>query len=283
MGSRETRLAKLSAVVVLFLFSVTPFLVKSTAVDPYLYTVVRSVVAAAVIALIIRRIPKPSWDRYNVICVMSAAVSNLCFIAACRYTDVSSAVAVTYSWPMLVPIIGWLCFRTKTKRRDLVLLGIGILGLALIFAEQWSKPLTFDLGKMMALGSGVTFGIYVCANSKVRGGAEMAFYASVASAILGVLAFACFGKQDGLDSWDWSAMALNGVANGVVMLFFNYSLAHWNASAVTVVVSAELAVSPMWAILFLRERPSSFVIAGIAIMLLTMFAALIRPETKESS
>ncbi len=136
MGTRETRLAQLSAVAVLLLFSVIPYLVKSTSVDPFAQTAVRSLIAALVTALLIRSLPKPTWERYNVICAVSAGISSMFFVAACHYTDSSSAVAITYSWPLLVPLVGWIWMRRKTSRRDLLLLGIGALGIVFIFAEQ---------------------------------------------------------------------------------------------------------------------------------------------------
>lgn len=281
MGTRETRLAKLSAVVVLFLFSATPYLVKSTSVDPFAYTAVRSLIAALTTALIIRRVPKPTWDRYTVICAVSAAISSMFFIAACRYTDSSSAVAITYAWPLLVPLVGWLWMRKKTKRRDLLLLGIGAIGIMLIFAEQWSKPLTLDRGKLMALLSGIAWAVYICSNWRLRGGGDLAFHVNVVTGIFGAVVFSFLGGNHAQTTWDWTAMVLNGMASGLVMICFNYALAYWNTTAVTLVVSAEVAVGPLWVILFLGERPAPLVWVGMALIMATMVAAFTGPPRKE--
>ncbi|MBN8549970.1 MAG: DMT family transporter [Deltaproteobacteria bacterium] len=283
MHARETRLAKLSAVAVLFLFSITPFLVKTTSVDPFAYSVVRSLVACLIIPLLARRAPKLDLSRYSVVCIVSGAVSNVLFLAACHYTDVTSAVAVTYSWVALVPIVGWLWLRTRTAKRDLVLLGFGAVGLVLIFADQKSLRSSFDIGKLMALGSGIAWAIYIVSNTKLRGGADMAFYVNVVSALMGAAVFAVSGAPLQIEAWDWVPMILNGVANGLVMLCFNYSLKYWNTYAVTVVVSAELAISPLWVIVFLGERPGALVWAGMAVMIVTMLVALVRPAGKEEA
>lgn len=283
MGTRETRLAKLSAIAVLLLFSAIPYLVKSTSVDPFAQTAVRSFVAAIMVGVLIRRLPKPTWERYSVICAISAGVSSMFFIAACHYTDSSSAVAITYSWPLLVPLVGWLWMGKKTSRRELLLLGIGAVGIVLIFAEQWAKPLSFDRGKLMALVSGIAWAVYICSNWKVRGEGDLAFHVNVVTGIFGAAVFSFLGGDHADSRWDWTAMVLNGIASGLAIICFNYALKYWNTTAVTLVVSAEVAVGPLWVILFLGERPPPFVWAGMALITLTMFAAFTGSAKKEKT
>ncbi len=133
----------------------------------------------------------------------------------------------------------------------------------------------------MALISGIAWAVYICSNWKVRGGGDLAFHVNVVTGILGALVFSFFGGEHAQGHWDWIAMTLNGIASGLAVICFNYALKYWNTTAVTIVVSGEVALGPLWVILFLGERPAPFVWVGMALIILTILVAFKRPPRKE--
>lgn len=88
-----------------------------------------------------------------------AGVAFALYSASLLYTDVVRAVLLFYLLPVWGFLLGWIILGDRITAPRWIAIGLGILGMAIIFADDTGIPLPRNTGDWFGLASGVFFAL----------------------------------------------------------------------------------------------------------------------------
>lgn len=88
-----------------------------------------------------------------------AGVAFALYSASLLYTDVVRAVLLFYLLPVWGFLLGWIILGDRITAPRWVAIGLGILGMAIIFADDTGIPLPRNTGDWFGLASGIFFAL----------------------------------------------------------------------------------------------------------------------------
>jgi drug/metabolite transporter (DMT)-like permease len=230
----------------------------------------RSGVAAIVVLLAVRRLPRFSASTLLVGAAYAATVVT--FITANKLTTAANTVFFQGTAPLYLAILGPLVLREHMPRRDVPLLFVIAAGMLLLFAGD-AGPLSTApnpaLGNVIGVVSGCCWSLTLLGlrwlekrDPSAKGGA-----AGNAAVVGNILAFAAFLPL-ALPVSDLSAGDVAGVAYlGVFQVGLSYvlltrSITYVPAVEASLLLLVEPALSPLWAWMLHGEVPGLWPLAG---------------------
>jgi drug/metabolite transporter (DMT)-like permease len=153
----------------------------------------------------------------------------------------------------------------KATRADWITIALALAGMAMFFKD--SLTLGHLDGDILAVISGVCFAGTAIALRKQKEGSP------VESIILGnLLAFAIglpsIVQAPALPSSGWAALVALGVVQlGVSYWLYARAIRHVTALQAVIIPVIEPVLNPVWVLIFIGERPSSWALAGGAVVL----------------
>lgn len=242
----------------------------------------RGIFSAALFALLWSRQERPAgrWSFQATVGALSVAFTVLFFVMATRWTTAAAAIFLQSSAPAWVLVLGWVLLGLVPSRTDaLALVGCG-LGLALFFVGKLSGASFW--GNVVALLSGVAFGIHILSMRQVDGTLRLPVLAW-GNALAALLALG--GAASGLTSLvvreelafslptlpQW----LNLLYLGIVQIGLGYSLFVLAIRRITsmeasLLVLLEPVLNPVWVYLGTGESPGGWAVAGGVLVLATL-------------
>jgi drug/metabolite transporter (DMT)-like permease len=198
----------------------------------------------------------------------TAAISA--FVAANKLTTAANAIVLQYTAPIFVFLIVGYFFRERIGAGTWAALGIGMAGIAVIFAGSAGQP---DFaGVAVALLSGLLFSIYMV---------SLRFLNSVPAVTLTCInnLACCFFLlpfvigQLSLDRIEGSIIAVMGVVQlGVPYWLFSRAVAKIPVHEASLIVLIEPVLNPLWVALAVGEIPAratliggALIVAGLAV------------------
>jgi drug/metabolite transporter (DMT)-like permease len=198
----------------------------------------------------------------------TAAISA--FVAANKLTTAANAIVLQYTAPIFVFLIVGYFFRERIGAGTWAALGIGMAGIAVIFAGSAGQP---DFaGVAVALLSGLLFSIYMV---------SLRFLNSVPAVTLTCInnLACCFLLlpfvigQLSLDRIEGSIIAVMGVVQlGVPYWLFSRAVAKIPVHEASLIVLIEPVLNPLWVALAVGEIPAratliggALIVAGLAV------------------
>jgi drug/metabolite transporter (DMT)-like permease len=225
----------------------------------------------AIAALVLYAIRRPSlraigrgeWGP----AVAIAATTGL-FIVANKLTTAANAILIQYSAPVWVALLGQWFLGERASRLDWATIVVVLGGIALFFFDQ----LTLDhmLGNLVALAAGVAFAFSALTMRKVA--VIEPPIDPLRPLLLGNLLGAAIGAPFWFaaplpDATGWAALvALGVVQQALAYVCYAAAVRHARAIEVMLIPIIEPIVSPLWVALAFGEWPSSFALAGGAIV-----------------
>lgn len=220
---------------------------------------------AAVFLLLTNRNLRFHFSRDQVLGALGYAGCTVTFCLANTLTSAANAILLQYTAPVWVALLSAALLGERATRADWITIAAALGGMTLFFQDGLTSG--HALGNALALISGICFGGMIVALRRQKAGS------AVESIILGnLLAFAI-----GLP-WILRAPALPAagisalLALGVVQLGFSYwlytrAIKHVTALEAVLIPVIEPILNPVWALLVLGERPSSWALVGGTIVL----------------
>ncbi|MFB3902892.1 MAG: DMT family transporter [Acidobacteriota bacterium] len=255
--------------IVLLLFaavfwSLGGLLIKSVQWNPLAIAGCRSAIAAALIALIVRR-PNLHWSAVQIGGAFAYAGTVILFVVATRLTTAANAILLQYTAPIYVALLSHWLLREKIRWIDWATIAAALAGMALFFLDSLS-PAGF-WGNAAAVASGVTFAWLVLLMRKQKGGStiESVLLGNILTAVLcSPFFFTGFPTQ-----WsDWSVLLTLGLFQlGLSYLLYSLAIKSVTAIEAILIPVIEPILNPVWVLLFLGERPGAWAMAGGAIVL----------------
>jgi drug/metabolite transporter, DME family len=231
----------------------------------------RSLTAAIAVALFTRH-EGFGLNRVTAAASVLYAALLILFVLATKQTTAANAIFLQYTAPVYILILEPLFYKEKFRLSDFVTVAVCILGMSLFFVGKL-RPQDV-VGNIFALTSGVCFAVYMLLlrHSKARAvnRASSVIYgnllAVIVTAPVGVAAMTRINTHDAL-----SVLYLGVVQIGVAYTLFTVAMARGVRSLDAGIIGyIEPILNPIWVFLFVGEQPSSWAIAGGAIIILAV-------------
>lgn len=232
---------------------------------PLKVTFYRSVFAAITLFLIFRRdvtrFPR-SAAFFTAIVAYGTCLTS--FVIATRWTTAANAIFLQYAGVVWVLLLSPLVLREPMRRRDVIAIVGALSGMALFFMGRFETR--GMAGNAMALLSSVFFATLILALRREHDASRAAVtWGNVAIAVA-LLPFVANDLALSLRS-SLVLLFLGVFQIGLAYAFFVKGLRHVTATQASLTGMLEPVANPIWVLLFLGEKPSTFAIAGAAIVL----------------
>jgi drug/metabolite transporter (DMT)-like permease len=254
------RLAILAAA---FLWSTAGAAIKLSQLDGWQIASGRSLVAAAVLALLLpasRRAPsKRGW-----LVATAYAVTVVSFVLANKLTTAANAIFLQDTAPLYVLALSPILLHERPTRGELAAVPVFILGLALFFVDRLEPGQL--LGNAIALVSGVAFALCILGLRAVQGeGQAVLLWGNLIAGFVSLMP-ALGGAPPGPTDIA-IVLSLGTFQLGLSYALFQYGLRGTPAVEASLLVLLEPVLNPIWTFLFTGERPGPWALTGGAIIL----------------
>ncbi len=230
-------------------------------------------------------IPRGQWRRVALIAFFSITCWNLLVVFGLRMIPSGRAAILAYTMPAwAIPLSVWF-LGERMNARKLLGLALGMGGMALLLAQEFTSFKGAPLGALMVLGAACTWAVGTLLQKKfpvqAPVGALTAWMMLIGGVpiYLGALLFEDFGALTQVSLWPALAVAYN--------VLFSFAWAHWAwiklATSVSVsTFSLSMLMTPVVGVfsgmLFLGERTGWLEFAALGLVLACLATVLIAPR-----
>lgn len=272
-------LALLAAAV---LFSTGGVAIKGIALDGPAVVCLRSAIAAVTLALVLPG-ARRGWSARTAFAALPYAATLVLFGLSTKLTTAANAIFLQSTAPLWVAALAPWLLRERLRPRDLVFLGVMLLGLLAIVADPSQPPASAPdprRGDLLAAASGLTWALTLI-GLRWTGAGTMPAPALVAGNALAAAAALPGALPLAVPPPATAALLLYlGVVQvGLAYVCLGWALQRLPAFEVSLLLLLEPALNPLWVWLVLGERPGTLALAGGAI-LVAATAAHVRAESR---
>lgn len=259
----ERRKAILSLALAAVLWSTSGLFVKILDWQPISILAGRSLFAAVVFLIYLRRLPA-RFGSWQLLAAGMFILTQFLFITSTKMTTAANAIFLQYTAPIyVIPLAFWF-LREKPSRTDYLSMFIIFLGLILFFADELNTDGFY--GNLLAILSGVTSAVMMVAFRAQKDGTP------AESNLIAFLVTAGFGFPFVLqETWtmnSWLILAFLGVVQiGFAFIFFTQGIKHIPALEANLIGTLEPVLNPIWVFLFYGESMGAFALIGGLIVL----------------
>ena len=246
------------------LWSLGGLLIKAIHWHPVAIAGMRSLIGAAVIALIFRKELRFTGSFEQLGAALAYAGTVVLFVVANKLTTAANAILLQYTAPVYVALFSPWFLGERARRNDWLSLAAILFGMTLFFGDD----LDFNgyLGNGVALLSGFCFGWLTLFLRRHRD--ESAITALVLGNLLAGLIGLPFMFGSMPDAASWLGLTLLGVVQlGLPYVLYAWALRHVRAVEGILLPMIEPVLNPLWVFLLLGETPGPLALAGGAIIL----------------
>ena len=250
-------------IAILFL-STSGLLIKLSSWDAIALNGARSLIAATVLWIYLRR-PNFTWSRAQVGGAIAYAVMIITFVQATRWTTAANAVFLQFTAPLWVALFGIWLLGERPRRSDWAAMISIALGMLLFFGDELSS--TGLWGNLLAIFSGMCMALMFIALRKQKDGSpvETALLGNLIAGVIG-LPFILFGDQP-VNAREISIILFMGVFQlGLPFIVVTLAAKQLRAIEQILIQSLEPILNPIWVFLFVGERPSPSALVGAAVV-----------------
>ncbi len=268
-GAQQERKAVWLLLICVTLWSTSGLLIKESTLPALAIVGGRSLLAAAVLALYIRR-PRFTWSVPQIGGAFAQAVTFALFVTATQLTSAANAILLQYTAPLWVALFGSWYLHERPRPIDYATMGLIAVGMLLFFGDRLTAA--GQLGNLLAIASGVTMAWMTLFLRKQKDGSP---YETV---LLGHLLAAAIGLPFLLTATptplDWGIVLFLGIFQlGIPFILYGYAIKRLPALEIVLLSTLEPILNPIWVLLFYGEMPGPLTMVGGAIVII---AALMR-------
>ena len=264
------------------LWSTGGLFIKLTTLDPFAVNCGRSLFAAIVVAVFTYK-KGLKLDAFTLFTSILYAGTLSCFVYATKNTTAANAIFLQYTAPIYILILSPFVLKEKFRISDLFTVALCLGGMSLFFVDNRDSstaPNVF-LGNIVALISGVFFGLYILflrhPKSLRHNPAVSVFYGNLL-VVLVMLPILASSPPAAVSGMDIAALLFLGIFQiGVSYMLFTTGIAAGVRSMdASIIGFIEPLFNPFWVFLFLGETPSLIAVLGGAIIIATVAVHTIR-------
>ncbi|NCF67382.1 MAG: EamA family transporter [Chloroflexi bacterium] len=256
--------AVISLVIAIIFLSTSGLLIKLSSWDAIALNGARSLIAAAVLWIYLRR-PHFTWSRAQVGGAILYAVTIITFVQATRWTTAANAVFLQFTAPLWVALFGIWLLGERPQRIDwitMIVIGIGML---LFFGDELTPAGYW--GNLLAIFSGMCMALMLIALRKQKAGSptETVLLGNLIAAAIG-LPFIILGDQP-VNPRELSIILFMGIFQlGLPFIVVTLAVKQLFALEMMLIQTLEPILNPIWVFIFVGERPTPMALAGAALV-----------------
>lgn len=207
-----------------------------------------------------------------VLCVVFFTLMTACFVIANTKTQAANAIILQYTSTFWIFALSPWLLRERARAGDLWILGLAMVGIAIIFAGNASTDL---VGLTIALASGLFFGLLTMMIRRLRDSdpAAVTVFNNLGSAVL-LLPLAWAMGSLLLSSRALLLLILMGIVQfGTPYYLYTLGLARVPAYQASLITMLEPVLVPVWTYMAIGERvpPTTLIGGGVILTALVLF------------
>ncbi|MCX6152341.1 MAG: DMT family transporter [Ignavibacteriales bacterium] len=226
----------------------------------------RSAIAFIFIFLIRRKI-KIELTFIKIAGGLAYAGTVILFVLSNKLTTAANAILLQFTAPIYVAIFGNWFLNEKMSRRDVVTIILVLCGMTLFFLDKLSTGNM--IGNITAILSGVTFAwlVLLLRKQKKESPIESIVLGNAFTAVIGLpFMFSSTPSMEG-----WIGLLLLGVFQlGLSYILYTKAIKHVTAIEAILIPVLEPILNPIWALIFLSEKPGIWSVVGGGIVILSI-------------
>jgi drug/metabolite transporter (DMT)-like permease len=248
---------------VIFL-SMSGLLIKLSSWDALALNGARSLIAAAVLWIYLRR-PHFTWSLAQVGGAILYAVTIITFVQATKWTTAANAVFLQFTAPLWVALFGIWLLSERPQRIDWITMIVISFGMFLFFGDELTR--TGYWGNLLAIFSGICMALMLIALRKQKAGSptETILLGNLIAAAIG-LPFIILGDQP-VNARELSIILFMGVFQlGLPFIVVTLAVKQLFALEMMLIQTLEPILNPIWVFIFIGERPTPMALAGAVLV-----------------
>ena len=263
-------------VVAVLLWSTGGLFIKLTSFNAFAVNAGRSLFAALTVALFTYR-KGLQLNGFILLKSLLYAGTLSCFVYANKTTTAANAIFLQYTAPIYILILSPFVLKEKFRPADLATVVLCIGGMALFFVDdsQTTSAPNIFLGNIVALASGVFFGLYILLLRHPAAShdnpAVSVFYGNLIIVAV-MLPLILSDPPKAIHASDIAAIMFLGIFQiGLAYILFTTGVAAGVRSLdASIIGFIEPLFNPIWVFIFIGEKPSKWALLGGAIIILTV-------------
>jgi len=268
-----TQRARLQLVAAAVLFSTGGAVIKATAMTSWQVACLRSGIAAVALAILLPGAMRSIRPR-TVLVSMAYAATLVLFVTANKLTTSANTIFLQATGPLYILLLAPWLLKEKIRPPDVAFMAVVAAGLLLFFTGTdvpvRTAPAPFQ-GNVLAALSGFTWaltlmGLRWMGADESGGSPAGAVVLGNGCAFLATLPMSL--PFSGIGAGDWVAIAYLGVFQiALAYAFVTRAVGKLPALEISIILLVEPVLNPVWSWLVHGERPSSWALAGGALIL----------------
>lgn len=259
----DRRKAIVYLVITAILWSTSGVFVKILDWQPIAILAGRSLFAAVVFLIYLRRLPT-RFGLWQLLAAGMFILTQFLFITSTKLTTAANSIFLQYTAPIYVVLLGYWFLGEKPSRTDWLSMLVIFTGLTLFFGDKLSPEGFY--GNLLAILSGITSAIMMVSFRAQKNGNP------AESNLIAFLVTATFGMPFILkETWTVNSfliLAFLGIFQiGFAFIFFTKGIKHIPALEANLIGTLEPVLNPIWVFLFYGESMGKFALIGGLIVL----------------
>ena len=240
--------------------------VKSFDTHPLLLVGTRSLIGGLALAALIRP-QKIVFDRWLLFTIICYATFSLVAMTTLRLTAAVVVIAMQYTAPVWIFLVGWIFKKQYDKKRIVVM---ALICVAMILFLVFPVPGSAVWGNWLSLMMGVLFALISVCLKKVRHNNPIGVIAICnlgTAALVLPLCFIIPGIPLHIGPTDWLLIAYLAVFQlSAGYVFYTLGIKKLNPQKATLLSMWEFILTPLWAFIVVREMPTLIVWLACALL-----------------
>jgi drug/metabolite transporter (DMT)-like permease len=259
----ERRKAIFYLIITAILWSSSGLFVKILDWHPIAILAGRSLFAAVVFLIYLRRVPT-RFSFWQILAAVMFILTQFLFITSTKLTTAANSIFLQYTAPIYVVLLAYWFLGEKPSRTDWFALLIIFIGLTLFFGDELSTDGFY--GNLLAILSGVTSAVMMVSFRAQKNGSpeESNLIAFLVTATVGIP----FILKETWTVNSWLILAFLGIFQiGFAFIFFTKGIKHIPALEANLIGTLEPVLNPIWVFLFYDEKMGKFALLGGLVVL----------------
>lgn len=250
--------ARYQMMVAAFLWSLGGVLIKLVNWNPLAIAGMRSLIAAVVIFLFLKK-PVFTWSKAQVGAALAYASVMICFVTSTHLTTAANAALLQFTSPIYIGLFSYFVLREKVSRVDWVAIILVMVGMGLFFLDDLS--FSHFWGNVIGVFTGISFAVMVLLLRKQKDASPMESVL-LGNVLAGVITLPfMFHSMPSVHSWI-GLLLLGTVQLGLAYVLYATAVKHLSAIESALIPVIEPLFNPLWVLLFVGEVPGIWTLTG---------------------